>query len=314
MVSRNHHFVSRAFLKSFAWKNGKGLKIGMYDFIDKNKVETNIKNVAVVRDFNTVELEGEDPEQVEKFLSQFEQCIPEVACLSDSTESIDDWDSESAEQLFFMMGLFAAKNPHVREVLETYQKKVILRSLDQLTSSEGRFKEFNRRSGLENPPSYEFVRNLVESDLIGVDLNQSASVGLELKLASDLSKFFAARMWSIIRADDESSPFITSDRPVCLDWLEPERIPQFFRNSPGFGCRGTVVTFPITPKTCLIGAFETKPFRDRRPKDLVPAVNATIIRHANRQIFYPEEGFEFSTEKGVHPSDDLQETLPPASS
>ncbi len=65
-VSRHHHYLSQCYLKGFTQGSSKKSKLTVIDLKEKKRFEIIPRNVGGMRDFNRVEIEGVDPEVVEK--------------------------------------------------------------------------------------------------------------------------------------------------------------------------------------------------------------------------------------------------------
>src|SRR3712207_487742 len=72
MTARRHHYVPQCYLKAFAVKRGKAMQTRVFDAVQRKQYLTNIINVAVELDFNRIEVEGQEPDVLEKAMGQFE--------------------------------------------------------------------------------------------------------------------------------------------------------------------------------------------------------------------------------------------------
>ncbi len=101
------------------------------------------------------------------------------------------------------------------------------------------------------------------------------------------------RNWALVKSTNESGPAITSDNPVILTWNEPEKIPSFYRESPGFGMKSTQVYFPVSQNLALIGEFDSEDNTIDGNLQLISILNSKVLHNAYRQIFSPRIEFYF---------------------
>src|SRR4051812_27517036 len=66
---------------------------------------------------------------------------------------------------------------------------------------------------------------------------------------------------------------------------------------PGFGLKGTQVTFPLTSRVAMIGAFEIKEQTDELPEPFVTQVNGTTIGFCERQVYARDLNFRYMLRK-----------------
>lgn len=59
------------------------------------------------------------------------------------------------------------------------------------------------------------------------------------------------RLWTVYMAYGTNGEFVTTNRPVTLSYIEPGKVPPFYRHSPGFGLTNTEVYFPLTRNAML---------------------------------------------------------------
>jgi len=74
MVAHRHHVLSRCYLKHFAVhrKKKKDYMVHVFDRKSRKQFQTATENVAVIRDFNRVEIDGHPPDVFEKAMASFE--------------------------------------------------------------------------------------------------------------------------------------------------------------------------------------------------------------------------------------------------
>ena len=128
----------------------------------------------------------------------------------------------------------------------------------------------------------EHVRNFIVGHLSNLDF---------------ITGLLLARQWVLLAAEEDAGDFVCSDHPVLLEWTV--EVPQFFRDSPGFGLENTIVHVPLSRKLLLRGTFDgpggvTVPVG----RDTVAVVNGFAIGKVTRFLYTPEADFIWEKEDG----------------
>jgi hypothetical protein len=118
-------------------------------------------------------------------------------------------------------------------------------------------------------------------------------IDMEMAQIDSILPYLDARGWVLIEAPSHSIGFITSDNPVCLTWVDDTKVPPFYRNSPGFGLRDTIVFFPVSQSLALLGMFELDNRLIQASDEMVASYNALTISNCYKQIYAPKLGFKF---------------------
>ena len=129
--SRHHHYLSQCYLKGFTQGSAKKSKLTVIDLKGKKEFETTPRNVGGMRDFNRVEIEGIDPEVVEKAQSDFEG---KVATAIKKVGETFQFSGENKSLILDLIGMLAIKSPEMREHLAKPQidiaKKILAMGLE----------------------------------------------------------------------------------------------------------------------------------------------------------------------------------------
>jgi hypothetical protein len=75
--------------------------------------------------------------------------------------------------------------------------------------------------------------------------------------------------------------------------VDDTKVPPFYRNSPGFGLRDTIVFFPVSQSLALLGMFELDNRLIQASDEMVASYNALTISNCYKQIYAPKLGFKF---------------------
>jgi len=109
----------------------------------------------------------------------------------------------------------------------------------------------------------------------------------ELHALDGLINILAARTWRWVRAAQDSGGFITSDHPVCLNWIKR---PRGFAPL-GYGLSGTSVYFPLSPSLAVIGEFDGLTEDLSANVYMVASFNRRMLNNAKRQVYMADHDF-----------------------
>lgn len=293
MTARHHHFLSQCYLRGFTNNGSKKSKLRVINVADGTHFETKPRNVGGIRDFNRIDAEGVDQNILEKSLADFEG---EAATAIKALVEGEDFSGERREIVLYLIGLLAIRSPHRREQMRTFQAQIIERVMDLSLDSKERWDfqiEGLRMSGgkvLDNV-TYEDVKRFHESKAYTIQVAREHHIRIEMSLLQTIVPLLSARNWSLIRSDDDSGSFITTDRPVLLEFEEPENVPAFYRRSPGFGLDKTYLYFPVSKHVSLLGQFSERQAEMGATRTIVASLNSAMLGSVYRQVYAP--GLDF---------------------
>jgi hypothetical protein len=230
---------------------------------------------------------------VEKALSCFEG---EVATALRKLEDTPSFDGQNRHSILDLMALLAARSPERREQygrqLEAEIKMIMGLSLATKDRWESQTEQMKRDGiDLDETITYDDIKEFHESKKYTIEVSREHHISTEFVAIEAIRRCLYARNWLLIKSTHESGPFITSDNPVVLTWNEPDKIPLLYRSSPGYGCRGTQVYFPISRRVAILGEFDGREGLIEGNRQLVAALNTKTLLFRNRQIYSPGIGF-----------------------
>ena len=159
---------------------------------------------------------------------------------------------------------------------------------------------------IEEDIPYEEMKESFDSEEYHIVVPNEFHIDMEFKGIDMILPYLFGRGWILIVADENAGPFVTCDRPVILEWKNPESMPPFYRNRPGFGLKDIRVIFPVSQNIAMIGEFDTPNKVIVAKRGLVSRVNTEVIRFAQYQIYAPDTLFSFIGKKGdIRPCSDL---------
>lgn len=295
---RHHHYISQCYLKGFTRGGTKKSKLTVVDLREKKCFETTPRNVGGKRDFNRIDFDGIDPNTLEKSLSKFEG---EADSALQTLEENSDFEGETKSVILNLVALFAVRNPAMREHWKQFQAELAERTIDIILSTKERWESHIRQmkeSGKEIDESvtYEDAKKFHDSKKYTITVAREHHIQTEFDSIDTILPLLAGRNWLLIRATEESGPFITTDKPVILTWKEPDKIPSFYRNSPGYGMNDTQVYFPVSKNVALVGEFDGHEIVFEGKRELVAALNTKMLMYTSKQVYAPNLAFFFRGE------------------
>lgn len=139
MVAKRHHFVPKCYLESFSVKNAKKKKSSLYAFdaVDRKVFRPAPDNVALQTDFNTIDLEGHEPDAFESAMASVESDIGPALVRIIAAKSLAN--QEDKTLLLNLIGLLHIRNPRLRERFRDFRERVAKAVLDVAMSSRERW-------------------------------------------------------------------------------------------------------------------------------------------------------------------------------
>lgn len=299
MSARNHHYLSQCYLRGFTKTGDRRSKLFVYDFDQKKCFKTTPRNVGAIRDFNRIDVGKIDPNSLEIALSQFEG---EVAAALRELDDKKDYNDKILAYMINLIALFAIRSPEMRERRLAFKKRIMEDMLDIQFTSKDRWENLKNQmkekgNDIGDDISYEEIKKFHNSKNWTVEEPRENDIILEFDLINSIFPYLSGRNWQLVQSNSFTSPFITSDKPVLLYWKQPEKIPPFYRNSPGFDMTGTQVYFPISKYFSLIGEFGGYTGKIVGTREFVAILNKLVFYSTYKQLFVPDSVFYLMNEE-----------------
>lgn len=302
MTARIHHYLSQCYLKGFTDGGGKASKLTVFDVKQKKYFTTVPRNVGAIRDFNRINADGVDPDVLEHSLSSFEtKAATALKKLRDGAT----FDGDTKVVILNLVALLAIRSPQMRERWRKFQAQIAERIMDLTLSSKEMWNSQTRKMRedgvrLNDDVTYEGVKQFFDSKKYTIEVAREHHIHMEFVGIDAILPTLLARKWLIVRAIERTGPFVTSDHPVSLTWNEPDKVPRLYRDSPGFGLKGTQVYFPLSSNIALVGEFDGHEGVIKGTKELVAGFNSQMLRFAHNQFYVPKLSFYFiSKNQGI---------------
>ncbi|QXH34259.1 DUF4238 domain-containing protein [Pseudomonas muyukensis] len=300
MTARQHHFLSQCYLRGFTNNGSKNSKLTVIDLSQKKHFETTPRNVGGVRDFNRIDIEGVDQNIIENSLADFES---DAAISLKSVIEGANFTGKEKDTILTLIGLLAIRSPQMRENMRQFQAEIAERfmsiSLATRENWESQIEQVRKSGGaLSDNVTYEDMVRFHNEKPYTIEVTREHHIRVEMEMLQPVVSLLMKRDWSLIRADSDSGAIITTDRPVLLDYYEPDKVPPFFRNSPGFGLKNTFIYFPIAKNVSLLGKFSDESKSLQADRKLIATLNARMVYSANKQIYAPNLDFPLIGREG----------------
>ncbi len=292
--ARKHHYVPQCYLKGFARNRSKKSQLYVVDLTLKRAFVTTPLNVAAERDFNRIDIDGEDPNLIESSYAEFEtKLAPALVRMDERGDFPDDADRAVILEL---VALLAVRNPGRREAMRQFKEETTRRLMELAAANRQRWETQRQKAadaGVESAAdlTYEEVREFVERGDYTIDVPTTKHVEQELKSLTTVYNLLHRRNWVVVRAAPASGGFVTSDHPVTLCWDDKDMEGGFY--PPGFGLHGTTVFCPVSKGLAIRGRFDGRVGAVELPLDKVAGINSLAIFHAGRQIYAENDRFRF---------------------
>jgi hypothetical protein len=296
VVARRNHYVPKCYLNAFAVENPVKKKpvMHVFDAISRKCFRTSPDNVALEKDFNTIDLEGHEPDAFENAMASVESDIGPALTRTIAKQSLDD--ADDAAYLINLIGLLYVRNPRFRRTRESLYGVALEMFMGHALSNKERWDAHSkqaRTAGIELP-DYETAKTTYTPEDIQVTIPNEDQIMSEMEVFDHALPLLFERTWALAKAPEGSSAFVTCDHPVCHAWSEPEgKI-----IAPGLKLKGTEILFPISPKLAIVGAFEFEEGVRDFTEEQVAGANGSIILNAQRQVFSKAWEFRYRIGQG----------------
>lgn len=290
--ARNHHYIPQAYLRGFTEGVSKKSSFVVYEVDTGKRFETRPRNVGAERDFNRVNLPGGDPNIVESEMGKFEGLLPNAI---QDIEKRNVFDGESRNIILNLIAILSTRHPDRREALRRFHAQIAKVAMSMVIAKPESYNHacskldvFSDASPVAHVP-YEQMKRFVDSGKYDIDVATEHHLRMEATAHEAALDCLVQRKWMLYRA--VTNHFITSDFPVSLAWRNPEKVPAFYRSSPGHAMRDTEVVFALNKHLALIGTFDGEDSTNRASPLVVGAFNSRAVANARRHIYSAKRDF-----------------------
>jgi hypothetical protein len=298
--ARRHHYIPQCYLRGFLPK-GKKPKLTVLDLTEKRTFLEQPEGVCAVHDFNQVKIDGLPPDSLENAWSESESGWADALRDLHKARTLDN--ETIYRTIMTLIALFAVRNPDVRDRWSQSMRQlanlILATTLARKEQYEATLTAMKKRgAGIPCDIPYEEVRNSFLNGDTEIQVPTESHLANEFRGINSIYPLLCQRGWSLLIASDGAGPFITCDNPVNLGWKHSEQIPAARRNSPGFGCKDTVVVFSVSQSMAVVGDFEIENQVLTVGSNEVATINSLILSGAVHQVYAPDASFRLINNKG----------------
>ena len=125
--------------------------------------------------------------------------------------------------------------------------------------------------------SYEEMKCFYDSKSYSIEVPVEKHLEVEMESMDTILPHLYERDWHMIITNKETGYFITTDRPVILNWIEPEITSPGILSEPGFGLKQTRVFFPLSKTHAVVGEFGGPKYILPATRELVASFNTCLL-------------------------------------
>jgi hypothetical protein len=265
----------------------------VHDFQDKRTYETNTRNVCAERDFMRFEAQRRKPDWLEEEFSKLDSKACEAIRNVMRTRTFAGADKN---YILNLIALLAVRSPEQRENMRDFQARVSTQIMDLILENKERWeyenKQMQEETGKTHNVTYEEAKEFHERGEYQIKVAREQHIGIEIKLFETVLQLLGQRKWTLYVADGTYGEFITTDRPVVIAYIDPQKVPAYMRHSPGFALKDTKIYFPLTKHALLVGRWDAK-------EETIGPVNQEFMGLMNNQMIQHSYGLALSSTRAV---------------
>lgn len=279
---RRHHQVPVFYLASFVDPTSAKPVVWVYDKDGAAPRPQSPRDTAVKKNFYAFTLpDGSRAEELERLLGTLENnAAPILKRWAATDEGLSPAEKiELAQFLGFMHARVPRQVEVVKELLGELPRSMARRAVED-ESHLRRFYEDQRAAGVDVGLPIDEFRELLR-DLhkhVKIEPNEKVALAYSLSVTAEVRDQLLTMNWCLCTSPEGSS-FVTSDAPLTI----LSRRGPLARFGGGLALPTTEVTFPISPRVCLL--------LDRRRIQSRRRVSRTVVSDINRRTAFNAERF-----------------------
>ena len=305
-TARNHHYVPQFYLKGFSDPNLQNEQLHVIDKGDRRHFVTTPPNIALQRDFNSINIPGHFIDEIERHLAHIESRVATVLRSIAENAALPE-ENTDMDYLINFVAILAANNPQTRDRLIDNDRETFRQMMQSSVASREVYESRLLNLGIEDPIEYDAVRAFVESEDYTINIEDPFGYYLAVVfngLCEAVLPFFNVMQWRLLIVEENASDFICSDRPVFLFEIVDLMLyqqPRYTRTPAGLIIPNECVppvhyelTMPLNPRMALYATTPENSFPIEYGDQMTVAhINKRIIDAAARQIYCSNLDFKF---------------------
>lgn len=275
-----HHYISQVYLKNFSPENRPG-EIHVIEPPDKEYFFKSIeKDVAFEYNYNTMQLNGENTNKLEKLFGMVETKLGRV--LKKIKNNNFKLSNEEISDLFLYMTFLNINNPNFRQIVERGSLQTFDAVTNIISSDKNILKNELEKANInyEGIDLDELISFMKDKSKYKILIPKEDLIVAGLQQIDTFFEIFNTFHWNFYIIKDDSM-FLTSDFPVIpivKDWNMPYM--------PGYGIADSII-FPLTKKVCFIGQRMKAPQLVYIPGEVTNKINSAIFYYSNKYVYSP---------------------------
>ncbi|WP_422071951.1 DUF4238 domain-containing protein [Tranquillimonas rosea] len=141
---KNHHYVPKMYLKSFATGEGRKASLVAVELESGKLFRPRLRRIASETDFNKIDIDGEDPYSVEKALSEVES---EISPALEEVIAAGRFPSDEHRNLVMnLVAMLAVRNPRVRSTFGKFLGDIADKTTSLMLHSRERWESMKKQA------------------------------------------------------------------------------------------------------------------------------------------------------------------------
>lgn len=295
--------MSQFYLRNFSTGTDDKAGLDAYDRETGKTFPLKVKDAAAKRDFNRLDIDGVDKNALEKKLQEIEtECAPQFQKLIEDKT----FDVHSRDALTVFISLMFLNGQQIRGVLHDFLEQTGRLKTDIFFNQEN----LHEKLGV-TPDEADQVRKAYKNGSFNLEPNKNYLLKMQFSQLETVRKGVEQRKWAFFRSSSNNQ-FITSDNPVCLQWLE-SGYEKFGDTAPvpSIFAPESVLVFPLSSDILLCGHLDSD-YQEGSNMDVsddqVAELNGLIAKNSIRHFYAKSTDFSIKL-KGdkVIKADDIAE-------
>lgn len=297
-VARRHHYIPQFYLRGFSDPTLQNEQLHVIDKVERRYFVNIPRNVGFQTDFNRVNVPEKPIDTVEKLFAKIEREVAQVLMYVKKNKTLPE-NTDDMQTLIYFVALLYMHNPQIRNNLENIETTIIKQFTKALFFSPERYESYRQqqKAAGKELSDYETMKQFSESEDYDIKYGHGHQLRYELEsINNSVFPLLVQRKWILLIAEDGTSDFVCSDRPVALISIgDPPENPYHPYNIgvPGLVQKNTQLTLPLNRRMALIATFENESCIPAADEKIVAEINARTIHFATRQIYCSNLDFKF---------------------
>jgi len=296
-----HHYVSAFHLSEFTEGRDRTSQIHVHDLETQRRYVAPVNRAGGEGAYNKVDVEGFDPEEVERWFTRIESAAaPVLRGVIDSLRLPAGADLNSLIEYF---ALLAVNNPSRRQAANDAEERVLNLLAQMMVERPDRFATDQAQFLGDGVPllgnaTIEEVREMMAGGSLTYRMTSSDHLrGISTHL-NDMSFLLKERVWQLLIVPPGLPDLICGDHPVVLMWTS-ERAQELYVPGqrlmpPGYADSQTELTVPLGRRVGMVGTVGGASRRMVASEDIVGEANRRQVRYATRFVYSPGPSFLFT--------------------